>query len=74
MDESVARAFGIGEGDDENPVERLSRDFLELADGNPSVALRLASGAYMMAEQRAQSRERLVSRGYVRKAIDALDA
>ena len=68
------RAFGIGEGDEANSVERISRDLLSVADENPSVALRLAVGALIMAERRVGVREGLISRGYVRRALVEVDA
>ena len=74
MNDAVMRAFGIGEGDEANPVERISRDLLSVADENPSVALRLAVGALIMAERRVEVREGLISRGYVRSALAELDA
>lgn len=73
MNEALLRAFGIGEGDDDNPVERISLDFLGAADENPSIALRLAVGALVMAERRIEVREALISRGYVRRALADLE-
>lgn len=72
MDVALERAFGIGENDPMNPVERIAQCMLDDAEGNPAVALRLACGALMLAEKRQRHREHLISRGYVRQALDDL--
>ena len=72
MNEALIRAFGSGEGDETNPVERIARDLLGAADGNPSIALRLAAGALVLAERRLEIRESMISRGYVRAALEDL--
>ena len=53
-----------------NLVEEIASAYLELAEGNPSVALRTAIGDavadFLELERRTRCAERLVSRGFVR--------
>lgn len=69
MDAALATAFGIGEDDPDNPVQRLAEGFIGQADGDRDGALYLACGALVLAQARVQRQDQLISAGYVRRAF-----